>query len=144
METCNFKSFFKAANFIPGSCPIHIKERPMQRKKFESCKDVQVNVGDDFDWTNSGKTDCTITHCDPPLELKRYDVPCTRRKLVPTQSRVVTSIIVSVKKWALRRIRTSLSARAAFELTARSHWCDQAIIPGPCLGPEELRVRQSG
>ena len=47
----------------------------MRRKQFESCKDVQVNVGDDFDWINSGKTDCTITHCDPPLELKRYDVP---------------------------------------------------------------------
>jgi hypothetical protein len=38
------------------------------------CTDAQLQQGESFEWVNSGKTDCEITQCDPPLEKNRYDV----------------------------------------------------------------------
>lgn len=47
-------------------------------KKAEAGKDAYLNVGDDFDWTNSTAKDCDITQCDPPLEKSHYHVRAGR------------------------------------------------------------------
>jgi hypothetical protein len=49
----------------------------MPRKHGETCRDVTLHQGDDFDWVNHGETACQI-HFDPshsPLVQNDYDVP---------------------------------------------------------------------
>jgi hypothetical protein len=45
------------------------------RQQIPVCADAQLKQGEAFDWVNSGKTDCEITKCDPPLEKNHYKVP---------------------------------------------------------------------
>jgi hypothetical protein len=50
----------------------------MPRKQAEVCRGIHLHKGDDFEWTNHGEADCTISQCDPPLEQSSYLVPAGR------------------------------------------------------------------
>jgi hypothetical protein len=48
----------------------------MTKKRTEVSQDTDTLVdGEQFDWVNSGDTDCEVYDCKPPLEKKHYKVP---------------------------------------------------------------------